>query len=71
MASGHSPQSAEDWATQLPAWRSAPRDAVNAFARVQAALWEGIAHDGPKPWTERLANAAQQWVEHRNTSPHN
>lgn len=71
VASGHSPPSAEDWAAQLTAWRSAPLQALNAFARVQAALWEGIAHDDPEPWTERLANAARQWAEHRSTSTRN
>lgn len=71
VASGHSPQSAEVWAAQLPAWRSAPRDGLNAFAGTQAALWDGIVQDGPEPWTERLADAARQWAEHRGTSIRN
>lgn len=65
--SGHSPPSAENWAAQIPAWHSAPRDALDEFARVQAALWEGIAQDGPEPWTERLADAARRWTEYRSS----
>lgn len=71
VASGHSPQSAEHWAAQLPAWRSAPLDALNAFAWAQAALWDGIAQDGPEPWTEHLSDAAHQWAEHCSTSTRN
>jgi hypothetical protein len=67
VASGHSPPSAENWAAQTPAWHSAPRDALDEFARVQAALWHGIAQDGPEPWTERLADAARQWMEYRSS----
>lgn len=67
VASGHSLQSAEDWAAQIPAWHSAPRDSLDSFARVQAAMWEGIAQDGPESWAQRVAGAARQWAEHRST----
>jgi hypothetical protein len=66
VASEHNPQSAEDWAAQVPAWHAAPRDALDAFARAQADMWDGIARDGPEPWTQRMAGAARQWVEHRS-----
>ncbi|MDQ3763145.1 MAG: aminoglycoside phosphotransferase [Actinomycetota bacterium] len=66
VASGHSPQAAEDWATQIPAWHAAPRNSLDEFARAQASMWGGIALDSPEQWTQRVAGAAQQWVEHRN-----
>lgn len=66
MASGNSPQSAEAWAAQVPAWNSAPRGSLDAFARVQATMWDEIARDDPEPWTQRMADAARQWVEHRS-----
>jgi hypothetical protein len=66
VASGHSPRSAEAWAAQVPAWHAAPRDSLNAFARVQATMWDGIAQDGPEPWTQRMAGAARQWAENRS-----
>lgn len=69
VASGHSPRTAENWAAQIPAWHSAPREALDAFARAQAGMWDGIAQDGPESWIERMANAAAQWAEHRSTKP--
>ncbi|MCA1709553.1 MAG: hypothetical protein LC808_42255, partial [Actinobacteria bacterium] len=67
VASGHEPQAAEVWAAQVPAWHSAPRDARDSFAWVQAAMWRGIAQNGPDSWTDRIADAAHRWAEHRNT----
>lgn len=34
----HHPQRAEEWARSIPAWRSAPRVAVTAYAEIRAAL---------------------------------
>ncbi|MGH3923879.1 MAG: hypothetical protein ACRDTT_13590 [Pseudonocardiaceae bacterium] len=67
VASGHRPPAAEDWAAQVPAWRSAPRDALDSFARAQAVMWVGIAQDGPDSWTNRIADAARRWAGHGST----
>ncbi len=67
VASGHSSPSAENWAAEIPAWHSAPRDALDEFVQVQAARWEDIAQDDPESWTERLADAARQWMEYRSS----
>jgi hypothetical protein len=66
VASGHCPPAAESWAAQVPTWRSAPPEALDAFARAQVAMWEGIARDGPNSWTDRIAVAARQWAKHRS-----
>jgi hypothetical protein len=29
-------------------------------------MWDGIAQDGPEPWTQRMTGAARQWAENRN-----
>jgi GNAT superfamily N-acetyltransferase len=64
-AAGHSPEHAEQWAAKVPAWASAPDDALTAFATAQARLWQGIADDSTSSWTRRLAHAAEQWAKHR------
>lgn len=38
IQAGHHPQEAEEWAETVPAWRSAPRPAVTAYAEIRAAL---------------------------------
>lgn len=38
IASGHSPYSAESCAARVPSWQSAPADALDEFARVQALM---------------------------------
>jgi hypothetical protein len=65
IASGHTPPEAEAWAAWIPSWNEAPRDAVDEFARTQAAMWAGIAEADPQPWTQRLAESGQAWAKHR------
>ncbi|MFD8493772.1 aminoglycoside phosphotransferase [Amycolatopsis sp. NPDC059657] len=68
IASGHPPQDAESWANQVPSWRSAPANSLDAFAAAQAALWRGIAEADPEPWIEGIAAAARRWSESRLTA---
>ncbi|MEU6057408.1 aminoglycoside phosphotransferase [Streptomyces sp. NPDC047097] len=66
MAAGkHTARSAEEWAMRVPAWRSAPPEAITAFALATANLWEEIAGAEPDPWTAAVLDAARLWVEHR------
>jgi len=67
IASGHTPQQAEAWAAHMPSWDQAPVKAVDAFARAQAAMWNGIAADDPQ--FDRVTAAAKQWAEYRNHGP--
>ncbi|MEU4214054.1 hypothetical protein [Actinoplanes sp. NPDC026623] len=65
IASGHSPQSAERWAAQIPAWRAAPQAGVTAFAAANARLWAEIGGDHPDAWTHRMMTASSQWRDSR------
>jgi hypothetical protein len=62
IASGHTPAQAEAWASAVPAFSTAPEEAVTAFASAQAAMWEDIGETAPHPG---LAAAAASWVKHR------
>ncbi|MGW5676380.1 aminoglycoside phosphotransferase [Streptomyces sp. NPDC003860] len=69
MAAGnHTVESAERWAGEVPAWRSAPSMGVDAFAVANANLWEEIGGEDPDPWTARLVNASARWAAHRTGS---
>lgn len=65
-AGGHTPQAAEEWASRVPAWQTAPREGVRAFADANANVWEEIAGPDPDPWTRRLLDAAQDWSAYRS-----
>jgi hypothetical protein len=47
-------------------WHTPPRDSLDACARVQDTMWDGIARDGPELWTQGMAGAALQWTENRS-----
>ncbi|WP_327316544.1 phosphotransferase [Streptomyces sp. NBC_01235] len=62
---GHTPESAEKWAGEIPAWQSAPTQGVTAFAVANARLWEEIGGDAPDAWTSRLVRASRGWADWR------
>jgi hypothetical protein len=66
---GHTPADAETWASQVPAWADATPEALNAFTTINATLWEQIATAEPRPWKQRLHNAATTWARYRTTTP--
>ncbi len=65
IANGHSPVSAEYWASQCSSWMHAPRHGVDAFTLASTRLCEQTAREDPQPWTKQLARAARQWAIHR------
>lgn len=65
IAEGHEPHVAEEWGALVPSWDTAPPDGLEEFARVQAAMWEGIAAESSEPWTRQVARAARLWAMHR------
>ncbi|MER5887111.1 aminoglycoside phosphotransferase [Streptomyces sp. NPDC001941] len=68
MAAGdHSPESAESWASKVPAWQGAPAAGVTAFAVANANVWEQIGGDAPDAWTARLVTASKSWATYRQT----
>ncbi|MEV7402876.1 aminoglycoside phosphotransferase [Streptomyces sp. NPDC091267] len=66
MAAGrHEPESAEQWASQIPSWRVAPAEGITAFAQATANVWEEIAGHDPDDWTAQMLNAARRWATFR------
>ncbi|MCO5994184.1 aminoglycoside phosphotransferase family protein [Actinoallomurus rhizosphaericola] len=66
MAAGHSPQSAEVWASQIPAWREAPAAAVTAFAATVLGLWGHKTRSAAaRPHSAKLTAVARNWARHR------
>ncbi|MFI7285524.1 aminoglycoside phosphotransferase [Streptomyces anulatus] len=65
IASGHTPESAERWAAEIPSWRTAPAEGITAFGAANVTLWSEISTADPIPWTLRLATAASAWHTHR------
>ncbi len=62
---GHTPQEAERWAAEVPAWCWAPIRALDLFVTAQARFWQATADAHFHPWTQRLRDAAAQWVTYR------
>ncbi|MDX3752679.1 aminoglycoside phosphotransferase [Streptomyces sp. AK08-02] len=62
---GHTPGSAEQWASRVPAFREAPEAGLNAFALANESVWTEIAEESPNPWTQSIHSAAKEWAAHR------
>ncbi|MER5625113.1 phosphotransferase [Streptosporangium sp. NPDC002544] len=65
---GHTPAGAEQVAARVPAWSSAPADAVTALAATRALFAGRMAEAGPahlRVKRERTAAACRAWVEYR------
>lgn len=62
IAAGHTPDAAEEWARQIPAWSDASPDAVTAFASALAGMWEEWQRERPAPHRGPLAAAARTWA---------
>jgi hypothetical protein len=61
LDAGHTPAKAHAFADQFPSWRTAPTDAVQAFATANAALWDEIARNDLSPWKARMARHATEY----------
>ncbi|MGJ6967656.1 hypothetical protein ACSDR0_37630 [Streptosporangium sp. G11] len=67
---GPAPADAEEIAARVPAWGSAPEDAVTALAATRALFAARMAETGPAHLREkrlRTAAACQAWVEYRTS----
>jgi hypothetical protein len=65
IRAGHSPDQAESWAAQIPAWKQAAPHALDAFADALAALWEQRRQESSAPHRGPLAAAARTWATYR------
>ncbi|MFD4476401.1 phosphotransferase family protein [Streptomyces sp. NPDC058471] len=62
------PREVEAWTARIPAWRTAPTEAVAAFTAANAWIWQEIAEDAPGDWSSSLAAAATQWAHHHGAA---
>ncbi|MGC5015534.1 phosphotransferase family protein [Streptosporangium sp. DT93] len=68
ILAGHTPEQAERLVERVPAWKSAPADAVTGLAAVWVLFREFVARNGPagiRPSRARAAVAGRAWVEYR------
>jgi hypothetical protein len=65
IAAGHSPESAEGWASRCPAFATAPNAAITVFAHASSRMWDEIEQHERVPWKQDMAKAAHQWREFR------
>ncbi|MEU8922853.1 aminoglycoside phosphotransferase [Kitasatospora sp. NPDC048545] len=67
IASGHDPAAAEEWASRVPTWQTAPAKGIDAFAIANANMWHEIGGQDPDAWTAQMLAAAERWRNHRTT----
>ncbi|MET7694858.1 phosphotransferase [Streptomyces sp. NPDC005483] len=67
IAAGHTPEQAEDIATQVPTYRAADPATVTVFARTVYAAWEDWERTRPMPHRAALTAAARDWAACRLT----
>ncbi|MFF1511927.1 hypothetical protein [Streptomyces sp. NPDC058326] len=68
ILAGHTPEDAEKHATQIPAYRDAPAEAVTAFASSITAYWAERAQQGVpelRRYRERALQAGRAWEAYR------
>ncbi len=68
IGSGHTPEQAEQWLAQFPAWTTADRDVLNDFASGNAAKWASKSRKAPQRWVHDLATWTGEWAAHRSRS---
>ncbi|WIY01846.1 hypothetical protein QRX60_48905 [Amycolatopsis mongoliensis] len=59
IAAGHSPQQAEDWVSNIPAWKNAAAEALDAFSVALLGLWT-VTSRYPS-----LVEAARRYAQYR------
>lgn len=69
IAAGHDPEQAEFAASGHEAWRHASYEALWAFSRAQARLWDSIAAQSADEWPKSMQQAARTWRDYRTSAP--
>lgn len=66
VSSGHSPESAESWASGGKGWANAGPDAINAFGAAYVwMLWRLARRRSEDSWRKEMAEAVEFWANHR------
>jgi hypothetical protein len=68
IGAGHTPQQAEQWVAQHPAWDAATPQALTFFATRNAEKWTNKARQSTAPWMQDLADWTEQWAKYRHRS---
>ncbi|MFD0229301.1 aminoglycoside phosphotransferase [Streptomyces hirsutus] len=69
LEAGHTLAEADTFACRFPFWRTAPAEAVKAFAAANATAWEEIANADRTPWKAAMARHAAVFLAHVPTDP--
>lgn len=69
IGSGHTPEQAEHWLAQHPAWNMVTAEVLDDFASRNAAKWSSKARQNPAAWVQDLAAWTSQWAAHRRKEP--
>jgi hypothetical protein len=66
IAGGHSAESAESWAAQIPAWQDATATALTAFAATVLGLWgRKTRSTSARAHSAKLTTVAREWTRYR------
>ncbi|MFI0450671.1 phosphotransferase family protein [Actinomadura sp. 6N118] len=65
LSAGHTPQSAETWLSQFPAWADAPASSIDHYARLHTKVWTRRAQARPEPWIPPYLANVRRWAEFR------
>jgi hypothetical protein len=65
IGSGHTPEQAESWLAQSPAWSATNPEIIDHFAMKNATKWATKAQQNTAPWVQDLAAWNGQWSAHR------
>ncbi|GID49925.1 hypothetical protein Aca07nite_72000 [Actinoplanes capillaceus] len=68
IAAGNTPQAAEWWAAQVPAWQTTTSEGVTAFAEANARMWAEIGTGSTDAWTTGILAASAAWRQYRQAS---
>ncbi|MFF7979781.1 hypothetical protein ACFZDK_11685 [Streptomyces sp. NPDC007901] len=66
IAAGHTPDGAERWAQQVPAWRQAAPREVDAFAAANLRMYRAaVRRKSDADWLKAMVDTCQAWTGHR------
>ncbi|MGK5680147.1 aminoglycoside phosphotransferase [Actinoplanes sp. URMC 104] len=69
IGSGHTPEQAETWLAQTPAWSTTTPEVLDRFASANAVKWAAKAQQNTATWVHDLAAWTGRWAAHRSTKP--
>src|ERR1051326_3573494 len=69
VASGHSAENAESWASHCDAWTGADPKGIDVFAAATVRMWRRRAdRNSGEEWLRAMTTAAESWASHRGAS---